>query len=77
MLFNQNQVEELIFTKERLNYNKARALAIYIYNTQETIKRIIKKAQEKKEQDINKYQRPVDFSIKDYVYISPKNQKSN
>ena len=64
-------------TKERLNYNKARALATRIYNTQETIKEIIKKAQEKKEQDINKHQRPIDFSVKDYVYISPKNQKSN
>ena len=77
MLFNQNQEEEPMSTKERLNYNKARALATRIYNTQETVKRIIKKAQEKKEQDVNKYYRPIDFSVKDYVYISPKNQKSN
>ena len=77
MLFNQNQVEELISTKERLNRNKARALATCIYNTQETTKGMLKKAQEKKEQDVNKYYRPVDFSVKGYVYVFPKNQKSD
>ena len=73
MLFNQNQVEELKSIKKRLNYNKAKALAICIYNIQETIKEIIKKAQEKKEQNVNKYYKPIDFSVKDYVYISFKN----
>ena len=77
MLFNQNQVEELTSTKERLNYNKARALATRIYNIQETINRILKKVQEKKEQDVNKHCRPIDFSVKGYVYVSLKNQKSN
>ena len=77
MLFNQNQVEELTSTKERLNRNKAKVLATCIYNIQETIKGILKKVQEKKEQDVNKYYRPIDFSVKGYVYVSPKNQKSN
>jgi hypothetical protein len=33
-------------------------------------------AQKQKEQDINVYQRPVDFRVKDKVYVSTKNWKT-
>ena len=33
----------------------------------------IKKAQEKKERDINAYRRPIDFGVGDSAYLLPKN----
>jgi transposase InsO family protein len=77
MSFDWNRAEEPTSAKERLNRDDARALATRMHDAWETAKRMLKKAQEKKERDVNKHRRPVDFSVKDHVYVSPKNWKSD
>jgi hypothetical protein len=47
-----------------------------MYNALEKGEELITMAQEQKEQDINVYQRPVDFGVKDKVYVFTKNWKT-
>jgi hypothetical protein len=47
-----------------------------MYNTLEKEKKFITIIQKQKEQNINIYQRSVDFEIKDKVYVSTKNWKT-
>ena len=61
---------------EQLSQEKARQFAIRMQEALEKGKEFIKKAQEKKEKDINKYRRLIDFQVKDKVFISTKNWKT-
>jgi hypothetical protein len=51
-------------------------VATWIHNTLEKGKELIAMAQEQKEQNVNVYQRPVDFRVKNKVYVSTKNWKT-
>ena len=44
-----------------------------MHDAWEVAKGYIKQAQEKKERDVNKHRRLVDFDIEDKVYVSTKN----
>ena len=48
-----------------------------MYDAWEVAKSYIKQAQEKKERDVNKHRRPVDFDVEDKVYVSTKNWKTD
>ena len=74
--FDWKTPKELATACKRLNQGEAQALAKSMYYAQETAKTIMKKAQEKKEQDVNRYRQEVDFQVGDKVQISTKNQKT-
>jgi hypothetical protein len=44
-----------------------------MHNTIKQAQDCIKKAQNKKRRDVNLYKRPVDFKVKDKVFVSTKN----
>jgi hypothetical protein len=48
-----------------------------MHDAWETAKGIMKKAQEKKERDVNRHRRDVDFDVKDKVYIKTTNWKTD
>jgi len=48
-----------------------------MHDAWEVAKSYIKQAQEKKERDVNKHRRPVDFDVEDKVYVSTKNWKTD
>ena len=65
--WNRNCLQAPVNTWEQLNQDQAIAFAKCIYDAWDTAKRCITLAQQKKERDVNKYQRPVDFEPEDLV----------
>src|ERR1700721_693319 len=61
---------------EKLGQEKAKQVAIRMHSAIEKGQEIMKKSQKKKEKDINIYQRAIDFQVKDKVFISTKNWKT-
>ena len=74
--FDWNRPTEPQTAKERLNRHEAREMATRMHGAWERAKQIFQKAQEKKQSDVNRYRRPVDFQIGDFVYVSTKNWKT-
>ena len=58
---------------EKLGQEKARAIVTCIQEAIGVAQGHIRKAQEKKEKDINAYRREVDFRVEDKVFVTPKN----
>jgi hypothetical protein len=44
-----------------------------MYNTIKQVQDCIKKAQDKKQRNVNSHKKPVDFKVKDKVFVSTKN----
>src|SRR6202021_333805 len=61
---------------EKLGQEKAKQVAIRMHSVIEKRQEIMKKSHKKKEKDINIYQRAIDFQVKDKVWISTKNWKT-
>ena len=61
---------------EKLNQDKARQIATRMHEALEKGKALMVDAQAKKEWDVNRHWRPIDFDVKDKVYISTKNWKT-
>ena len=74
--FDQKTLKEPATIYKRLNQEEAQALAKSMHNAQETARLIMKQAQEKKEQDVNRYYQEVDFQVDDKVWVLTKNQKT-
>ena len=51
-------------------------LAKSMHHAWEIAKEIIKQSQKKKEQDVNRHRREVDFQVGDEVWVSTKNWKT-
>ena len=62
--------------RERLSYKKAQTFTKRMHRAQETAQAVIKKAQEKKEANVNQYRYKVDFYIGDKVWVLIKNWKT-
>jgi hypothetical protein len=58
---------------EQISQEKAREVATQIHNAIKQAQDCIKKAQDKKRHNINLYKRPVDFKVKDKVFVLTKN----
>jgi transposase InsO family protein len=71
--FDWKTLKEPATVRERLNREEAQALAKSMHHAWETAKTIMKQAQEKKEQDVNRHRREVDFQVGDKVWVSTKN----
>ena len=69
-----NSPQEAVNTQEQLNQDQAMAFTKCIHDTWDMAKRCITLAQQKKERDVNKYRRPVDFEPEDLVWVKTKNQ---
>jgi len=61
---------------EQLSQERARVVASRMEQALEKGRDSIRKAQEKKERDINAHRRPVDFGVGDQVWVSTKNWKT-
>ena len=62
--------------REHLSWEEAQALARSMHHAWETAKTIIRKSQEKMEQDVNCHRREVDFKKDDNIWVSTKNWKT-
>lgn len=62
--------------KERLSREEAQGMVRRIHNALDTARIIMKKAQEKKEKDVNPHRREPDFAPGDKVWVSTKNWKT-
>ena len=62
-----NYLQAAVNTWEQLNQDQAMAFAKRMHDAWDTAKRCITLAQQKKERDVNKYRRPVDFEPEDLV----------
>ena len=71
--WNRPQEAEAVNAREQLNQDEAVAFAKRMHDAWDTAKRCITLAQQKKEQDVNKHRRPVDFEPKDLVWVRTKN----
>jgi hypothetical protein len=69
--------KEATTARELLNWDQATEFARRMHDAWETAKGIMKKAQEKKERDVNRHRRDVDFDVKDKVYIKTTNWKTD
>ena len=74
---NRPQEAEAVNAQEQLNQDKAVAFAKRMHDAWETAKQCITLAQQKKEREVNKHRRPVDFKPKDLVQVRTKNQNTN
>lgn len=63
--------------REKLNVEQAQAFATRMHEAWKFAKANMKSAQEKKERDVNKHRRSVDFSDGDKVWVSTKNWKTD
>jgi transposase InsO family protein len=59
--------------KERLNHEEAQAYVRKLHNAWETAREIMARSQRKKERDINRHRRPIDFQVGEKVWVSTKN----
>ena len=62
--------------KEKLNREEAVKLAKYMYNSWKVAKNFIKKAQNKKIQDINPHRRVDTLQVRDMIWVLTKNWKT-
>jgi hypothetical protein len=62
--------------KERLSREEAQGMVRRIHKALDTARTIMKKAQEKKEKDVNPHRREPDFAPGDKVWVSTKNWKT-
>jgi hypothetical protein len=62
--------------QEKLSQGKAREIATRMQGAIQKAKEFIAKAQSKKETDVNRHRREIDFTIGDQVYVSTKNWKT-
>jgi transposase InsO family protein len=60
----------------KLSQERARAVASRMEQALEKGRESIRKAQEKKERDVNAHRRPVDFGVKDKVWVTTKHWRS-
>jgi len=74
--FDWKTPKEPATVRERLNQEEAQALAKSMHHAWETAKEVMKQAQEKKEQDVNRHRREVDFQVGDKVWVSTKNWRT-
>jgi transposase InsO family protein len=74
--FDWDRPTEPVTVRERLSHEEARAFAARMHGAWETAQTIMKKAQEKKESDVNRHRREVDFQVGDKVWVSTKNWKT-
>ena len=74
--FNWDRPTKPVTARERLSHEEARAFAARIHGAWETAQTIMKKAQEKKESDVNRHRREVDFQVGDRVWVLTKNWKT-
>jgi hypothetical protein len=58
---------------EQISQEKARQVATQIHNVIKQAQDCIKKAQDKKRRDVDLYKQPVDFEVKDKVFVLTKN----
>ena len=65
-----------ITVREELNQEKARQVANRMKEALQRGRELMAKAQAKKEKDVNRHRRPVDFTVEDEVYVSTKNWKT-
>jgi hypothetical protein len=63
----------VITVLEQISQEKARQIATWIHNAIKQAQDCIKKAQDKKQRDVNPHKRPVDFEVKDKVFVLTKN----
>ena len=61
---------------ERLNQERAREVATRMHSAIEKAKEIMADSQKKKEKDVNRHRRPIDFMVGDKVWVSTKNWKT-
>ena len=71
--WNPPQAQAPVSAREKLNKDQAIAFAKRMHDAWETAKRCITSAQQKKERDVNKHRRPVDFEPEDLVWVRTKN----
>ena len=62
--------------QERLSQEKARQVATRMQEACALGRELMAKSQAKKEADVNAHRRPIDFAVKDKVYVSTKNWKT-
>jgi hypothetical protein len=63
----------VVTVSEQISQEKAQQIATQIHNTIKQAQDCIKKAQDKKRRDVNPHRRPVDFEVKDKVFVLTKN----
>jgi hypothetical protein len=74
--FDWDRPTEPVTARERLSHEEAQTFAKRMHGAWETAQTIMKKAQEKKEADVNRHRREVDFQVGDKVWVSTKNWKT-
>jgi transposase InsO family protein len=62
--------------QEKLSQTKAREVATRMQGAIQRAKEIMAKAQSKKETDVNRHRREIDFAVGDQVFVSTKNWKT-
>jgi hypothetical protein len=67
---------EAATVQERLNQDKAKAIATRMYEAINKAKSIMAKAQEKKNKDVNAHRQEVNFGEGDKVWVSIKNWRT-
>lgn len=72
-----NRTTKPATVREKLSQEQAQEYARRMHDAWDVAKSCIKQAQDKKERDVNKHRKPVDFDIEDKVYISTKNWKTD
>ena len=73
MSFDWKTPKEPATVRERLNQDEAQELAKRMHDAWETARTIMKQSQDKKERDVNRHRREVDFQVGDKVWVSTKN----
>jgi hypothetical protein len=66
----------VVTVSEQISQEKARQIATWIHDVIKQAQDCIKKAQDKKRRDVNLHRRPVDFEVKDKVFVLTKNWKT-
>jgi len=74
--FDWDRPTEPTSARERLNVEEATAYSRRMHDAWKVAKDIILKAQEKKQRDVDKHRREVNFGVEDRVWVSTKNWKS-
>lgn len=68
-----NTPTDAVTVREKLNQGQAVEFAARMHSAWKTAKDAIIAAQAKKQRDVNKHRRPVDFDVEDQVYVSTRN----
>jgi hypothetical protein len=74
--FDWNRPREPASTRERLNRDETQAYTQKLHEAWETARAIMGKSQQKKERDVNRHCRPINFQVGDQVWVSTKNWKT-